>query len=40
MNGISQLSDLKELNLSYNQIDKITGLPFPNKLETIELNDN
>ncbi len=26
--------------MSYNQIDKIAGLPFPNKLETIELNDN
>ena len=40
MHGLTVLTELKELYLSYNCISKISHLPFPNKLEILELSHN
>jgi Leucine-rich repeat (LRR) protein len=40
MSGIQILTELKELYLSYNGISKISNLPYPNKLEILELSHN
>ncbi len=40
MNGFQSLTELKDLNLSFNCIEKIQNLPYPNKFESFSISNN